>query len=181
MKNTHKKIWILLSVAALMVSSGAASFAAQKRTFYKGLEPLKGSFAKASVLDAPATNKTETAEQPAQPVAPAVLQTPPETLAAQPPPRPESIPLSQPVSATEPVPSPCGEGQIPTIKNSQITGCSNIAEQTHYQLPTINYKLAPAPKAKIIERQPAPSCESAGRFTYTGEDRPGLLYGMCID
>lgn len=35
---------------------------------------------------------------------------------------------------------------------------------------------APAPQKPA----PAPTCEEKGSFTYTGPDRPGLLYGMCI-
>lgn len=56
-----------------------------------------------------------------------------------------------------PVKSPC-EGGSPIIKNSQIVGCtvSNITAQ-----PT--------------------TCESNGRYTYTGPDQPGITYGSCID
>jgi len=34
---------------------------------------------------------------------------------------------------------------------------------------------------KQVQDNLPPSCESQGKFTYTGPDRPGLLYGMCID
>lgn len=53
-----------------------------------------------------------------------------------------------------PVASPCTHGAHAIIKHGTISGCARDNEEE--------------------------TCESRGEFTYTGSDRPGLLYGMCI-
>lgn len=146
-----------------MVASGAASFFAQKKTLYKGLEPLQWNFAKASVLTA-----EEWSAQPA--LSSAQIALPPVQAEIKPA---AEAPLQE-QQTFEPVVSPCGANEKPIIKNSQIAGCSK--ENT----PVVSVQNnIPALKIKVLDAQP--SCESQGRFTYTGEDRPGLLYGMCID
>ncbi len=172
MKDKNIKTWLFIFVGTLAVSSGAASFFAQQKTLYKGLEPLQWNFTKASALTAdeiqpaqlaqPASfSQTEIkkSEEPFQKQIEAVEETPAKL-------------------SLEPVASPCGSDEKPVIKNSQIAGCAAVSVRSN----------PPAPKIKILEnsslRENPPSaetCESQSRFTYTGEDRPGLLYGMCID
>lgn len=162
-------------MATLTVTSGAASFYAQNQTFYKGIEPQQWNFAKASALTVE-ENATAPKFLPAllaSPVLPAPTNESPET---------ESRVVAEKIVAKiEPVSSPCHGEEVPMIKNGQIQRCTGTT-------PAISFAPKPAPKIKIIEFQspktspaPAPSCESQGRFTYTGEDQPGLLYGMCID
>lgn len=183
MRYKHIKTWLFVFVGTLAVASGAASFFAQQKTLYNGLEPLKqlkGNFAQTSVLSAQPTTIPQAAAQAAAPE----IQTPPAEIPAE---SQQTAEPQQTPALIKPVSSPCGADEKPVIKNSQISGCTKIntpLQITNYQLSTNSL----APKIKILETQspkiastsPA-SCESQGRFTYTGEDRPGLLYGMCID
>lgn len=167
MRDKHIKTWLFVFVGTLMVASSAASFFAQQKTLYKGLEPLGKNFAQASVF---------TAADEIQPAQPAFFPQTETKKSDEPSPKQTAAGEETPAEPFfEPVASPCGASEKPIIKNSQITGCSTIS--TNYKLQTINFN-PPALKIKILE---ANTCESQGRFTYTGEDQPGLLYGMCID
>lgn len=160
MKDKNLKTWLFIFVATLVVTSGGASFYAQKQGFYKGVEPQQWNFAKASALTV-----EENATVPN--FFPAVTEAPTN----EPPKTEAKVVAEKIVAEVEPVSSPCRGQEVPVIKNGQIQRCTGTK---------------PAPKIKIIELQTPPlqaplSCESQGRFTYTGEDQPGLLYGMCID
>ncbi len=169
MRDKNIKTWLFVFVATLVVTSGGASFYAQKQTFYKGLEPLQWNFAKASSL---------TVEENTLEFLPAVEPKPVEQ------PQPVSpTPTNEPkiVAEVEPVSSPCRGAGVPIIKNGQIRGCTGAKTTAEVFQDQSTSVVSFAPKIKIIELQAPLSCESQGRFTYTGEDQPGLLYGMCID
>lgn len=161
MNDRHAKIWLSIFIFTLAVVGGSASFfASEGKTFFKGLEPLRDVIP-ASVLDAP----TENAEQVALQI--------PEIQTAQ-----------EPFIRTKTaVASPCPPGETPVIKNGKIESCGRKHEEKKPELPKptviISAPLPPGPKVRILTLPS--SCESQGRFTYTGPDRPGLLYGMCID
>lgn len=164
MNDRQIKIWLSVFVFTLMAVGGGASYFAQGRTFFKGLEPLREQESGnreqlyASVLNAEAESLEQTPEE--EDMQEAAVEEKPE-------------PKTQPVS------SPCGSGEKPKIKNGEITGCS-----TEPKNPEPVKQLKPGPKVKIIENiepPPFPSCASQDKFTYTGPDRPGLLYGMCIE
>lgn len=184
MSDRHIKIWISVFVFTLaIVGSGASFFATKGKTFYKGVEPLEKQvsgikYQVSEVEDVVKTSVLHVEED--------INEEPPEAIA------------EPPQARTAAVVSPCPSGQTPIIKNGQVAGCSSPEEKKSVlqQVPVkISAPLPPAPKVKILTEPnitvnplqpstlyPLPSsCESQGLFTYTGPDRPGLLYGMCID
>ena len=86
------------------------------------------------------------------------------------------------------VAAPCQDRGVPILKDGKIAGCSQ--DSTLGTVPISAQKALPlakpGPVVKIIEENSMEaslplSCESQKRYTYTGEDRPGILYGMCLD
>lgn len=121
MQNKHLKLWLIGSLVTLMIVGAAASFVAQGKNFYKGLEKLTPAQTKApkfnrnvqtSVLTQDKTDFEElnkkrlgktvvTQTSPAAPVAPATTNTPQKQIS-----------------------SPCEINEIPIIKNSSVAGCA---------------------------------------------------------
>lgn len=175
------KIWISTFVFTLTVVGGGVSFFATRgKTFYKGMEKQVSSvrYQVSAVQDAAKTSvlhmKKEKEEK-------------------------REINIKYQVSA---VTSPCSNGEILVIKNGQVAGCSSREKkekkiEPQPQTPVkISAPPPPGPKVKILKEPSVEvnastnyklpttnfsSCESKDSFTYTGPDRPGLLYGMCID
>lgn len=204
MNDKQIKLWIGICVVTLMLAGAAVSFFAQKNTFYKGLEPLDVRSAQASVLNADFMESEDIVSADTEILDKLSQLSPTETLRTL---KRNETPQAEKI---EPVKSFCGQGQIAALRNGKIIGCSleKIEKKTpafvipapdrsqgqspaeiQHEVPS----LPPAPKIKIIDTAsptpapaPAPAlpalptCESQGFFTYTGPDRPGLLYGMCI-
>lgn len=187
MQNKYIKTWLSIFVISLAIVGGTASYAARGKMFYKGIEKqVSGIRHKVSELeDAAKTSVLHVEEEDS--VIPAEAGISSEN---------DITPKMQPVAP------PCVAGENPVIKNGRVSGCSSREEKKPEPPPQVPVKisapLAPAPKVKILSEpsaalqptinyklstlNPQPSsCESSGLFTYTGPDRPGLLYGMCLD
>lgn len=168
-----------MSAVALMAVGGFASYLSQKNVFYKGVEKLEiGKQMQAAAIFADSSYDALTDANFAAPDAAN------EPAAAQ--------PAAQPTQTqSQPVEPPCAAGETPVIKDNEIAGCTSnkIKRPQQPQTETPN----PAPDKVVVSAKslqttpeaplppPPPSCESQGKYMYTGEDIPGLLYGMCID
>lgn len=82
-------------------------------------------------------------------------------------------------AAPKPVASLCGQNEVPVIKNSQFAGCKMLIVPAETVQPVVQTPATPAAPKVTRALQPQ-TCESKGKYTYTGPDRPGILYGTCI-
>lgn len=75
----------------------------------------------------------------------------------------------------------CTDSQTPIIVTGTFMGCTT---NEHASIPVI--AAASFAKTLFVATAPPPTvrpltgCEAEGKETYLGEDKPGLLYGMCI-
>lgn len=188
---TNKKniaLWTSLGLGSLVLFSGLISFTAPKSVFYKGLDEL-GSQAQASVLSAPThldsavadginfndivkENSARVATPVSETSAPTSINDAPQLII-------DTTKIAVPTAdaASMPAPISCTGSETPIIQNGDVVGCSPAPTLAPTSARTSQDA---APVAAIAPAPARQTCESQNLFTYTGSDRPGLLYGMCI-
>lgn len=185
------KIWVFIFVLALMTAGGISSLLAQKNSLYRGNEPATAikvpvwnSSTYASVINTNVQeNQNETSIQQLTATvsnAAKALQEGVEIFkeAAQ------NYQQSQKQTLTnfsnEKAKKVLAEtvGEAPKVKAAPAAPAVQKAQKAQKIATKV---VGPAPKVKIINEPAEPlSCEAQGKTTYKGEDKPGLLYGMCI-
>lgn len=188
MKKHHIKIWLAALVISLTAVSVFASYYAQNKTYYRGEERPRGANDIASLGDLKnqlytsilnvdekgSESNVGDAEQNGTNLPIWHLE---EKKTGEIADKSAISPATVPeIPATpKPVSSLCGKNEVPVIKNSQFAGCKMLS------LPAQQAKQAQPVKIQVTRTQAPATCESKGKFTYTGPDRKGILYGMCID
>ena len=184
MKKHHIKIWLAALVISLTAVSVFASYYAQNKTYYRGEERPRGANDTASLgdlknqlytsilnVDENVNDAVKTGtnlpiwhleEKKTGEIA--------DTSAISP------ATVRELPTAPKPVAPLCGQNEVPVIKNSQFAGCKMLSLPSQSAQQTQPVQIAP-----VTRTQAPATCESKGKFTYTGPDRKGILYGMCID
>lgn len=164
MGNTKIKIWFAAFVITLATAGGAASYAAKEQMFYKGTEKMEraeiagiGAIGQASVLDADRHSEPPLREDKLREESPAT----PPVIASEPRHSERSEESSSLWPFNSSAPSPLRPSVSPTP-----SPCA-----TDNTLVIKDGKFAGCRSA----------CEAEGKHTYVGPDRPGLLYGRCIE
>lgn len=182
MKDKQMKLWITMLVLVLMFVGAGVSYAVKNTSFYRGLESAidqTSASAQASVLLAGEPDIGYIMNIAKEDKAEKLIDSKVWENAQKymPPAAPKSVTVDQ---------TSCPSGSMPIVKDSKIVGCTGdekkvkitnsalFAEETIQEAKIIKSAPVAQPTTKI-------SCESRGKFTYTGPDMPGVLYGMCID